>query len=660
MARLIPETPAGKIPLAAQRAFRFFKNLPDDWRIWHHLAPWDPLAPDFLLFSPAGQALLVKVSDASQAAADAAAQLTLLGRSERPLGQEESRLLAEFAARLGGLPIAQIVLFPNIPEKHLQHALAQAPDGVVWWGQEALHRPERWLGGLQLPGLDDLALEKLRLQFTPEAAVPAALTVRGPAERRLQAGLTDYLLDYDQEAALKTDLDLDAAGQRTAKELQTSLINGVAGNGKTLILLYRLRLLHEFFPQKRFLVLTHNRPLMLDLQQRYRRLTGRLPDNIEWRTFYGWCRRCWPDAKHPWLDPIGLQKRQNTARAVLNSANGKGFSPEMLLSELDWFKDQGLESLEEYLSADRRGRGFRLSAEQRRRLAACMEHYQTVLQARNEVEWGDVPRWLWRWQSEKQIQLPQYDVILIDEAQFFAPIWFELLLRAITPHGHLFIAADPTQGFLGRGTSWKSVGLDVRGRSHQLQHSYRTTREILSFATLFFRQRQPDDDPEEDILTADLLDMPSGVLPMLLVLERPQDEIARIANEIQAMVQQGISPGHILALHANWQGVEQLLFALRARLGAEAAQDAKDCPPGEHVRVTTLNAGTGLESPFVFLAGLRQLFEQEQSLRISEDEREKLVRENTRKVYMAITRAGQRLVIAYAGKLPKDLARMFG
>ncbi len=87
--------------------------------------------------------------------------------------------------------------------------------------------------------------------------------------------------------------------------------------------------------------------------------------------------------------------------------------------------------------------------------------------------------------------------------------------------------------------------------------------------------------------------------------------------------------------------------------------DPKDQYPGDYVRVTTLNAGAGLESPIVFLIGLRELFEEEQSLRLSDDEREDMVRDNTRKIYMAATRAGQRLVFTYVGDLPAMLQQIF-
>ena len=101
--------------------------------------------------------------------------------------------------------------------------------------------------------------------------------------------------------------------------------------------------------------------------------------------------------------------------------------------------------------------------------------------------------------------------------------------------------------------------------------------------------------------------------------------------------------------------MKNLIQAIDDRLGKNAALDPKDKYPGDYVRVTTLNAGAGLESQIVFLVGLRLLFEEEQSLRLADEEREELIRDNTRKLYMAVTRAGQRLVLTYSGELPKVL-----
>jgi superfamily I DNA/RNA helicase len=331
----------------------------------------------------------------------------------------------------------------------------------------------------------------------------------------------------------------------------------------------------------------------------------------------------------------------------------------MFLGELDWFKDQSPMDRQEYLSAVRRGRGFGLSTEQRERVYDAMLAYQKSL-GENKRDWWDIPRLIWErtedggpGTEEGGWELPRYDFVLIDEAQFFAPLWIQIVLKLLPAGGsHLFLVADPTQGFLGRGTSWKSLGLDARGRTHLMRRSYRTTREILSFATLLYRQRLADE-KDDDILVPDLMEMPNGAFPQLIPLTSPQDEIARVANEVADFVRQGKPRKHLLLLHPNGEGVKALVQAIDDRLGRGAALDPKQTYPGDYVRVTTLNAGAGLESPIVFLVGTRELFEQEQSLRLSDSEREALVRDNTRKLYMAATRAGQRLVITYVGEVPE-------
>ena len=114
----------------------------------------------------------------------------------------------------------------------------------------------------------------------------------------------------------------------------------MAGSGKTLILLYRLRILHRSFPEKRFLVLTHNKPLSHDLQSRYHRIEGGLPENIEWATFLGWCRLHWPrDLK--WIKPLSQYKRDRLVRQAWEKhLKDSAVTFPMFLSELDWFKDQ--------------------------------------------------------------------------------------------------------------------------------------------------------------------------------------------------------------------------------------------------------------------------------------------------------------------------------
>jgi superfamily I DNA/RNA helicase len=663
MAHILPDTPPQLIPKEVLRVFRTLKALPDSYFIWHHLAPWQVDMPDFLAINEQGKALLIKVSLATEEKTRTAAQMLLLEAEQEALGARENALLQKFLQDLK-LPedqrVETLVIFPNIQDKHVQASRLRREIGEAQWAGRELLQPEtEWDAFFPASPMEALWLEKLRQRFTPEVVVPADLTVRPVVERRREAGLTDYLLDYDQERAVKNELELPLDDQALPSDMRLNIINGVAGSGKTLILLYRLRLLYHLYSDKRFLVLTHNRPISHALQGNFSRLTGKEDNAIEWRTFNGWCYHHW--MKTPkWIDPLSMHARENLIGEVWRQyLQDTRISRKMFQSELDWFKDQIPMTRTDYLAADRRGRGFGLSEEMRQRMFDSMVGYQNQLKSRGVLDWGDIPRLLWKSTEDGSHQLPSYDFILIDEAQFFAPIWMRLIQKALVPRsGHLFIVADPTQGFLGRGASWRSLGLDARGHTHHLRRSYRTTREIMQFATLLYRLRL-EDEKDEDILAPDILNMPNGAFPELLPLTSPQDEVARVANEVHDLVKKGLSKKHILLLHTDGNGVQYLVQAIDDRLGKGSARDAKDTFPGDYVRVTTFNAGAGLESQIVFLVGLKSLFEEEQSLRLSDDERETLIRDNTRKLYMAATRAGQRLVLTYSGELPEVLKRAF-
>jgi len=665
MAQIIPASPVGSLPPEVLRAFRFFKALPDDFRVWHHLTPWDTEAPDFLVLNPENRALLVKVSTQTDTDSHPTAQMLLMGDDRTVLGEVQESVLKAFLAKLApelALHIRTIVLFPNIPNKHLAANQPENSEQTCWLGQELLQAISQpaWVELFTGKRLRELGIEYIRQYFTPESVVPATLTVRTPDGDRQRAGLTDYLLDSQQEQAVKNDLELPIEQQNASKDFHVGIINGVAGSGKTLILLYRLRLLHALFPSKRFLVLTHNRPLIRDLKSRYKRLSGDQPRNITWETFNGFCRRHWPKGDDcQWTDPLSKSPRDMFIQAVWEKyLSDTTITAESLDTELDWFKDQVPMQKAEYLKVERKGRGFRLYQEQRAKMWDAMMEYQNQLKAKNCVDWGDVPRRMWNFVNDGKVSLPVYDVVLIDEAQFFAPIWFDIVRRIVKPKsGHLFIVADPTQGFLGRGASWKSLGIEARGRTNNLRRSYRTTHEILNFATLFYRKRIPKNDSDEDILEPDLMNMPPGVLPVLLPVRSSQDEVGVVTAEIVALHKSGYPLQNLLVLHAEY-GVDALIESINRHLGDGKAVDPKNATPDDCVRVTTLNAGTGLESPIVFLVGLNRLFEREQSLRLSEEEVDRLMLENTRKVYMAATRAGQRLVITYVGVLPDILREL--
>lgn len=260
------------MPKEVLRVFRALKSLPDTYYVWHHLAPWQADAPDFLVIDEHGRTLLIKVSSAASDQVNTAAQMLLLQSDQKQLGQNENALLEKFVSTLK-LPADQcietLVIFPNIHNKQANASRLERRAGEPHWVGKEIIQPDSdlaWNEYLLSTPMDGVWLEKLRQHFTPEIVIPAEMTVRPLIERRIQAGLTNHLLDYDQETAVKTDLELPGDDQSLPNDLRLNIINGVAGSGKTLILLYRLRLLFHLYPDKKFLVLTHNRPLSRDME----------------------------------------------------------------------------------------------------------------------------------------------------------------------------------------------------------------------------------------------------------------------------------------------------------------------------------------------------------------------------------------------------------
>jgi hypothetical protein len=664
MAFLIPTTPFPGTPPDLVRLQQVLKRLPDNYVVFQRLSTLHGPGPEFWILRQDRRSVLILVSGATPQMAQSAPQLGLFTSetvTQRP-GQAEQTSLAAFLQEWPekvGVPIPAVLLLPHLMHKQWQSVW---PDGFsLPVASKELLNPDAlgpWLDEHLSESLKREQIDHLRRLFSPEVVVPAPFTVRQPPERHTAADLTDYLLDYNQEQALKLDLALPDEGQAAARELSLRLVNGVAGSGKSLLVIYRARLFRQMFPNKKILVLTHNRALIKDLRRRYWKMS-KGDSEVEWLTFMGWCRKLYP-ADRKWRDPIRFRERQElVAHAWRKHLVNTSVTETMLLEEIDWYKDRLLFGLEDYLAADRTGRGFALAEGMRERAFQAMTTYHQMLQERQTMDWGDLPRQIWRFVQVGEMVLPQYDVILIDEAQFFAPIWFELIKLALKPGlGHLFLVADPGQGFLKRRQSWLSSGLEVRGRVVKLDKCYRTTREILDFATFLYRSRLPEED--EDVVVPNLLEMPHGVVPQIITLTSEQDETTRVVNEIKALQKAGVSLGHIMVIHASYEDVDGLMQRFILEFGEKQVVDPRDKIVGKQLRVCPLNGATGLESPIVFLLGVHELYERENSIRLSDEERAELVRENTRKLYMAITRAGQRLVLTYVGELPPLFQRLLG
>jgi hypothetical protein len=499
----------------------------------------------------------------------------------------------------------------------------------------------------------------LRGWFSPEAEIPPAYLARPASVRDNSARLVRLyprlFLDLAQEGAAKLDLDPPSEQAALARDLSVRLINGVAGSGKTLIALARARLLAQLFPAQRILLLIFNTPIVADIVARQHRAYGGLPPNLEVSSFFSWASACWQQLfGAPPVMSSPRDDRELIDRLIADMWPELGPVAGGLRDELDFINEAMIADEGQYLEASRSGRGFALRPRQRRLIWQLHQEVTRTLAAQGRRMWSRLPPDLA--EAARQRRLPSYHHVLIDEAQFFAPSWFELVKLALAEQGSLFLCADPNQGFLKSRLSWKRVGLEVSGRTRKLRRSYRTTRAILDAASRVLAGSVADGG--EDFLQPDLAGMAEGARPLFRAVASPQDAVDWVVNEVTALDGQGQALSDLLVVFGAGVSRDLLYGRLCQKLGAarvwwfNRAQDKKQPPGGhgaDHLRLASLESATGLEAPVVFLLGVERALADVGG----PDET------NARKLYMAMTRAARQLILVSTERLPAATAPLF-
>lgn len=400
------------------------------------------------------------------------------------------------------------------------------------------------------------------------------------------------------------------------------LVRGVAGSGKTLVLIRRAQHLISQYPEARLLVMSFNVELARDLKGRFRS-----PDQqVTVASFHKICRMILGEG---WRDPLKtrewLRQYQRENLVLL------GLSAEFVAAEFAWRKEMALLDDNSYLEADRSGRGQRLERNRREIINTLFNHYRAY-QTAHGYDWDDVATAALAAlnDNDHHPMRQAYDAILIDEGQDFAPSWVQLTLSLLKPNGDLLICDDPSQSIFNAYT-WLQKGLSVVGRTRILRVPFRSTREVSRAAHSLIEAddtlRSTEERAEPDFSSYEL---GSGPLPALIACADSASETTFIDDKIRDLLAGGASPAQIAILcHAKWH-VDQ--WAEWTRQG---------------VYVQNFEKIKGLEFMVVFVPHLHDAFPH------SDDP--DAVTVARRKLFTAMTRARYRLVMSYQGTLPKPL-----
>ncbi len=136
-------------------------------------------------------------------------------------------------------------------------------------------------------------------------------------------------------------------------------------------------------------------------------------------------------------------------------------------------KETGRTDRQQYVEGTWEGRGGpegrRLPKGTKGKVFDAFERYQRELAELPAHDWVDLHTKVAHYLANGTEPDKRYDVILIDEAQHFAPTWVQIILRFLKDGGDLFLCDDPSQSVY-RSFSWRQKGIDVAGRTRWSAH----------------------------------------------------------------------------------------------------------------------------------------------------------------------------------------------
>jgi superfamily I DNA/RNA helicase len=340
-------------------------------------------------------------------------------------------------------------------------------------------------------------------------------------------------------------------------------VSGSAGTGKTIVALHRAVHLARSNPDARVLLTTFSASLANALRVKLRRLIGselRLAERIDVMAM---------DAAgihlhQTQVGPVRLLPRDELKARLTESAaqvTGLRFGVPFLLNEWDQVVDAWqLSSWDEYRDVKRLGRKTRLSDSQRQTLWGVFEAVRSgVLEDGYTSIAGVFTRLAAEFANRPH---PPFEHIVVDEAQdiSIAQLRFLSAVGGDRPNA-LFFAGDLGQRIFQTPFSWKSLGVDVRGRARTLSVNYRTSHQIRTCADRLLGESVADVDGLVEVRKG-TVSVFNGPKPVVRGAESIDAEIETVADWLKARIESGIEPHEIGVIVRSEAELERAVKAL--------------------------------------------------------------------------------------------------
>lgn len=392
-------------------------------------------------------------------------------------------------------------------------------------------------------------------------------------------------------------------------------VSGSAGTGKTIVALHRAVTLAREHPEARVWLTTFSDTLANALQNKINCLISnqpRLAERLEVADMNTMGKRLLDRLTPKDQTKVRLataeQVREAAAAALaqVKAANEGAlltrFNLNFVLGEwADVVDAWQLQSWDDYRDVKRLGRKTRLNEAQRQALWHVFTGIQSRLAATGVITHAAMFTQL----AHKLAALkhPPFDFVVVDEAQDVSISQLRMLaaMAGVAPDGSgqvransLFFAGDLGQRIFQQPFSWKSLGVDVRGRSRTLHINYRTSHQIRQQADRLLAPEVSDLDGNTENRKG-TVSVFNGQQPTICSFSNEDAETTGVADWIKALSAEGYAPHEIGVFVRSEAQIERAIAALNAEaLPYRVLDEHVETAIGQ-ASVCTMHLAKGLE-----------------------------------------------------------------
>ena len=425
-------------------------------------------------------------------------------------------------------------------------------------------------------------------------------------------------------------------------------VAGSAGTGKTIVALHRAVYLARKHSDSRVLLTTFSESLSNALKSKLNRLVShepRLAERIDVQSLESLGLRLYR-LKFGSVNLFGRDQVRALIKKAAAVSNQK-FNTHFLVAEWEQVVDAWqLETWESYRDVPRLGRKTRLPGVQREQLWLIYHEVMEELKRQKAVTLSGMFTKLAKSLSESPNK--PYEFAVVDEAQdiVIAQLKFFAAFGADRPDT-LFFAGDQGQRIFQQPFSWKSLGVDIRGRSRMLKVNYRTSHQIRMKADLLLDPELTDVDGniEDRSLTVSVF---NGPAPLIKTFDDTDGEVASNALWLKTLGKDGLLPHEIGVFVRSESELDRAKAAVKqAGLAFTVLDEHVNTAIGK-VSICTMHLAKGLEFRAVLVMACDDevIPQQERIETVGDDADLKEVHDTERQLlYVACTRARDHLLV---------------